>query len=80
MHDDWRHERDVSRVYSPRTRSVMRSACYTGTVDGVVGSGTVEPVKKFQRVNGMTVNDLITPAPISEMQAVRNRWARLRCQ
>ncbi len=46
-----------SEVTTIQTK-LKRWGYYTGTIDGVYGSKTVEAVKKFQRKNGLTVDGI----------------------
>jgi len=75
MLDEWQHERtgetaSLSSGEVTRAQRLLRGlGYYNGAADGVVGSGTTNAVKAYQRANGLSVNGLITPALISDMQA-----------
>jgi N-acetylmuramoyl-L-alanine amidase len=40
---------------------------YTGAVDGIYGSATVEAVKYFQRSNGLTADGVVGPATLAKL-------------
>ncbi len=46
---------------------LKRWGYYTGSVDGIYGSKTVEAVKYFQRKNGLTVDGIAGPATLNAM-------------
>ena len=46
---------------------LKRWGYYTGSVDGIYGSKTVEAVKYFQRKNGLTVDGIAGPKTLSAM-------------
>ena len=46
---------------------LKRWGYYTGSVDGIYGSGTVEAVKKFQRKNGLTVDGVAGQKTLAAM-------------
>ena len=46
---------------------LKRWGYYTGSVDGIYGSKTVEAVKYFQRKNGLTADGIVGPATLKAM-------------
>ncbi len=46
---------------------LKRWGYYTGSIDGIYGSKTVEAVKYFQRKNGITVDGIAGPATLKAM-------------
>ena len=46
---------------------LKRWGYYTGAVDGIYGSGTVEAVKYFQRTNGLTADGVAGPATLQAL-------------
>ena len=46
---------------------LKRWGYYTGSIDGIYGSKTVEAVKYFQRKNGLTVDGIAGPATLKAM-------------
>jgi len=58
-----------SRSNEVRTmqEKLKRWGYYTGTVDGIFGSQTLEAVKYFQRKNGLTVDGIAGPKTLAAM-------------
>ena len=46
---------------------LKRWGYYTGNIDGIYGTKTVEAVKYFQRKNGLTVDGIAGPATLKAM-------------
>lgn len=46
---------------------------YSGSVDGIYGSGTVEAVKSFQRKNGLTPDGIAGPATLTKIGLPTNQ-------
>lgn len=55
-------EGDKSDGVRKLQEALKRQGYYTGKVDGSYGSGTVEAVKAFQRMNNLTVDGIAGPA------------------
>lgn len=69
---------------------LKRWGYYSGEVDGVYGSATVEAVKYFQRTNGLTADGVAGPATLQALGiyetdssgsggATSEQWASLDC-
>lgn len=58
---------DSGKTVTTIQTKLKRWGYYTGSVDGIFGSGTKEAVKYFQRKNGLTADGVVGPATLTAL-------------